>query len=50
MAPEVMRGGSASVASDIWALGAVMHEMVFGQRLQWDPESGELRSSVADRG
>jgi len=46
MAPEVARGGRANFAADLWALGAVIHETVFGQRLQWDPESGEMRSSV----
>jgi len=35
MAPEVMLGGKASVASDIWALGVVMHEMVFGVKPRW---------------
>jgi hypothetical protein len=49
MAPEVARGGRATFAADIWALGAVIHEIVFGQRLEWDPESGEMRSSVASR-
>jgi hypothetical protein len=49
MAPEVARGGRASYAADIWALGAVIHETVFGRRLQWDPESGEMRSSVVSR-
>ena len=49
MAPEVARGGRASFSADIWALGAVIHETVFGQRLEWDPESGEMRSSVAGR-
>ncbi len=49
MAPEVVRGGRASFAADIWALGVVIHEIVFGQRLEWDPESGEMRSSVAGR-
>ena len=49
MAPEVARGGRASFSADIWALGAVMHETVFGQRLEWDPETGEMRSSIAVR-
>jgi Protein kinase domain len=49
MAPEVARGGRADFSADIWALGAVVHETVFGQRLQWDPEGGEMRSSVARR-
>jgi hypothetical protein len=47
MAPEVVRGGRASFSADIWGLGAVIHETVFGQPLRWDPESGEMRSSVA---
>ena len=46
MAPEVARGGRANFAADLWALGAVIHEAVFGQRLQWDSKKGELRSSV----
>jgi len=49
MAPEVARGGRASFAADIWALGAVIHEAIFGQRLQWNPESGEMRSSLVGR-
>jgi serine/threonine protein kinase len=49
MAPEVARGGRATVAADIWGLGAVIYESVFGQRLQWDPESGEMRSAVGSR-
>ena len=35
MAPEVVLGGKASVASDIWSLGVVMHEMVFGAKPRW---------------
>ena len=44
MAPEVMRGGKASVASDIWALGVVMHEMVFGVKPRWSgaADAGEM--------
>ena len=49
MAPEVARGGRASLSADLWALGAVIHETVFGQRLAWDPERGEMRSAVAGR-
>ncbi|HVV50675.1 MAG TPA: serine/threonine-protein kinase [Polyangia bacterium] len=47
MAPEVLRGGRASVAADIWSLGAVIHEVVFGERLRWDAKSAEVRSAVA---
>ncbi|HVZ88134.1 MAG TPA: serine/threonine-protein kinase [Polyangia bacterium] len=47
MAPEVLRGGRASMAADIWSLGAVIHEVVFGERLRWDAKSAEVRSAVA---
>ena len=30
MAPEVLQGSAATVRSDIWALGVVLHEMVAG--------------------
>jgi hypothetical protein len=49
MAPEVLRGGRATVAADLWSLGAVIHEIVFGERLQWDTETGAMRSPAADR-
>ena len=32
MAPELLQGGRASVASDIYALGVVMYEMAVGKR------------------
>ena len=35
MAPEVVLGSNASVASDIWSLGVLMHEMVFGAKPRW---------------
>ena len=35
MAPELLRGGRSSVASDVWALGVVMHEIVFGEKPRW---------------
>ncbi|HEY6477740.1 MAG TPA: serine/threonine-protein kinase, partial [Polyangia bacterium] len=49
MAPEVLRGARANVAGDLWALGAVIHEIVFGERLQWNAQMAEMRSSVAGR-
>jgi hypothetical protein len=49
MAPEILRGGRANVAADVWSLGAVIHEIVFGERLQWNPQTAELRSSVGGR-
>ena len=35
MAPELLRGGRSSVASDLWALGVVIHEIVFGVKPRW---------------
>ena len=40
MAPELVRGGTASVASDVWALGVVIHEIVFGVKPRWSDPSG----------
>jgi hypothetical protein len=49
MAPELVRGGRASVASDVWALGVVGHEIVFGQRPHWRPGAHEMSTPVAGR-
>src|SRR5437762_8303688 len=35
MAPELLRGGRSSFGSDVWALGVVMHEIVFGDKPRW---------------
>jgi hypothetical protein len=35
MAPELLRGEHSSFASDLWALGVVIHEMVFGEKPRW---------------
>jgi hypothetical protein len=42
MAPELSRGGRASFRSDVWALGVVIHEAVFGQRPSWRKGSFEM--------
>jgi tRNA A-37 threonylcarbamoyl transferase component Bud32 len=43
MAPEVMHGGKSSIASDVWALGVVMHEIVFGTKPRWsEAGAGEM--------
>ena len=41
MAPEVVVGDQASFASDVWSLGVVMHEILFGRRPEWT--SGSYR-------
>jgi serine/threonine-protein kinase len=57
MAPELLRGGPSSVASDLWALGVVMHEIVFGAKPRWSdgaapemlaPDLGAGRKLTAD--
>jgi serine/threonine protein kinase len=35
MAPEVVVGEPATTASDVWSLGVVLHEILFGRRPQW---------------
>jgi tRNA A-37 threonylcarbamoyl transferase component Bud32 len=35
MAPELLRGGRSSFVSDVWALGVVMHEIVFSDKPRW---------------
>jgi hypothetical protein len=35
MAPEIARGEPASVSSDVWALGIIVHEILFGRRPRW---------------
>ena len=47
MAPELASGGRASTASDIWALGVVIHEIVFGQRPVW--RNGVMGARVEGR-
>jgi len=45
MAPELVRGGGrATVASDVWALGVVIYELVFGTKPTWRERVGtEMR-------
>jgi Protein kinase domain len=35
VAPEVLDGARADQRSDVWQLGLVLHEIVFGQRPRW---------------
>jgi hypothetical protein len=49
MAPELARGGRASFASDVWALGVVIHEAVFGTRPVWRTGSFEMSEPVLGR-
>ena len=50
MAPEVMRGDRSTVASDIWSLGALMYELVFGDKPRWsDGAAPEILTPVLGR-
>ena len=50
MAPEVVLGGKASVASDIWSLGVLMHEMVFGAKPRWPGGGGRAEMLAPELG
>jgi tRNA A-37 threonylcarbamoyl transferase component Bud32 len=50
MAPEVMRGDRSTVASDIWSLGALMYELVFGDKPRWSEGAApEILTPVVGR-
>jgi serine/threonine-protein kinase len=36
MAPEIVMGDPASLRSDVWAIGIVLHEILFNKRPEWD--------------
>jgi hypothetical protein len=48
MPPEVSRGEPATLASDVWSLGVLLHEVVFGEKPRWRSPGSER--IVAPRG
>jgi len=48
MAPEQLTGGGASLRSDVYALGLVLHEMLTGKRVFEAKSLNELRALHAD--
>jgi len=49
MAPELWSGARATVASDIFALGIVLHELVTGRRPDHNPGGGRVMAPAAPR-
>ena len=47
MAPELFEGGRASVASDIYAVGVLFHEMLTGKRPAWVSASPPLPAEAS---
>jgi len=43
MAPEVVRGDPPSQAADVWQLGLVLHQVLFGSWPQWQDVKGRIR-------
>ena len=42
MAPEILRGWKATIASDVWSLGVVIFEAMFGDKPRWRGRGGGL--------
>jgi serine/threonine-protein kinase len=40
MAPEVIMGDAATPRSDVWSLGVVLHQILFGRRPEWSISRG----------
>jgi serine/threonine protein kinase len=49
MAPEQLKGQPVDARADIFALGAVMHEMLAGQRAFTGSSSAEIAASILER-
>src|SRR5207245_10425726 len=50
MAPEVVAGRRADKRSDVYQLGLVLHEILFGRRVEWEPDArvAAIRSPLRD--
>lgn len=49
MAPEVVMGQKPTFQSDVWQLGLVMHEILYGERPRWQRTSGAAGRYVVER-
>ncbi|MBK6697616.1 MAG: protein kinase [Myxococcales bacterium] len=50
MAPEQWQGDAATPASDVWALGVILFELLTGERPFAGPTTGDLRRAVLHGG
>jgi tetratricopeptide (TPR) repeat protein len=42
MPPEAALGGRSDLRSDVWQLGAILHELLFGRRPGWTRDEGQV--------
>jgi tetratricopeptide (TPR) repeat protein len=42
MAPEVLAGAAADARADVWQLGMVLHQILFGRRPEWEHGGGRI--------
>ena len=49
LAPEQLRGEPGSAASDVWALGVVLHELIAGERPFSGGTSAAISSAILER-
>lgn len=49
LSPEQLRGREATAASDVWALGVLLHEMIAGERPFTGATSGSVAAAILEQ-